>query len=310
MSADTGALLPAHAATLIAAEDWLRIDVADGAPSRLTLRAYLGDIRQHLAWLGTRAPASIDAQVLKEYRGWLLGQSYAPTTVSRKLAAVRRFYALAHANGALPTNPALGLKGPKDKRQLQVKFLAPAQVQDLLRLPDLTTVAGIRDRALLVLLYAHGLRIAEACGLQVTDVDLAAGTFRVLGKGGKLRTLHLTRKTRRELERWLLVRQSVGVKDEHVFVSLHHGDGAHGPGYGLDVRGARYCVQGYFKRAGITGYPHMLRHSNAVHAVQGGAHLLAVRDELGHTDVQTTQIYARLVAQERDNPARFIEAQL
>ncbi len=291
----------------------MRLDVADGAPSRLTMRAYLGDLRQHLAWLGERAPESIDAKVLKEYRAWLIAQKYAPTTVARKLAAVRRFYALAQANGAIPHNPALGLKGPKDKRQLPVKFLTPEQVQDLLRLPDLTTVAGIRDRAMLVLMYAHGLRIAEACGLQLADVNMiegAHGVLRIVGKGQKERTIYLTRKTRRELDRWLSVRKSCGAKDAAVFVSLHHGDAAHGPGYGLDVRGARYMLTGYFKRAGVQAHPHMLRHSGATHALMNGAPLEAIQDELGHASPVTTRQYARIVMNTHNNPAGYVEGAL
>ena len=313
MTASVIDLAPAHAAALITAEDWLRLETADGATSPATLRAYLADWQQHFVWLGARDPQSIDHQTLKQYRAWLVKQDYAPTTIGRKLASVRKFYALAHSYGMLPHNPAADLKPPKDKRAPAVKFLTPEQVKTLLAQPDLTTVAGIRDRAMLVLMYAHGLRSAEVCGLTLAQVDLTAGAhgaLAVLGKGAKVRPAYLTARTRREVERWLLVRQSCGAKDDHVFVSLHHGDAAHGPGYGLDVRGARYMTQGYLRRAGIKGSPHVLRHSFATHALANGAPLEALQDALGHASPATTRIYARTVQTQKNNPAGFVESAL
>jgi len=308
----TAALTPA---LLTQAQRWLAVDVADGAPATATLKAYGADLEQHLYWLGQRnvEPADCDRKTLKEYRAWLVERGYAPATVSRKLASVRRFYGLAHSHGVLPVDPSAGLRGPKDKKQSRVKFLTPEQTRDLLALPDLREPAGIRDRAMLVLLYAHTLRIAEVCGLKLDDVDLAggtAGTLRIVGKGGKERPVFLTPETRRELLRWLTVRRSIGAHDEAVFVSLHHGDGHQGPGYGLDVRGARYMVDKYLtavgaKRAHVSC--HALRHSGATHALMAGAPLEALQDQLGHSDPKTTREYAKVVVDLRHNPASYVE---
>lgn len=295
--------------------DWLAEDVADGAPSPETLRAYRSDLAQHGAWLANEGiePEACDRETLKRYRTWLLGQGYKTSTVNRKLASVRRLYALAEAHGVRAGNPAAGLKGPADRAQSRVKFLTPEQIRAVLALPDVREPKGVRDRAMLVLLYAHTLRIAEVCGLTLADVDLhggETGLLRILGKGRKERPVYLTERTQAELRAWLTVRRSVGAQDAHVFVSLHHGDGSHGPGYGLDVRGARYMVDGYLTVAGLKQAGrscHLFRHSGATHALTNGAPLEALQDQLGHSDPRTTRVYAKVVMDLRHNPAKYVD---
>lgn len=306
--------LPAPA-LLARARGWLAVDVADGAPSDATLKAYTGDLAQHLDWLTERGQDvdACDRQTLKEYRAYLVDRGYQPATITRKLASLRRFYGLAHSHGVLAADPAHGLRAPKDRKQNRVKFLTPEQTRDLLALPDVREVAGIRDRAMLVLLYAHTLRIAEVCGLRLGDIDLAggeAGMLRIVGKGRKERPVYLTPETRREPQRWLTVRRSVGTHDDAVFVSLHNGDGSHGPGYGLDVRGARYMVDKYLTEIGAKRERvscHALRHSGATHALMAGAPLEALQDQLGHSDPKVTRQYAQVVMDLRHNPASYIE---
>lgn len=312
---------------------WMRLDVGDGAASPATLRSYFSDVRQHLCWLFGQgiSPAQADEEVLKDWRAFLLGEGapgllepddprapecYSISTVGRKLASVRRFYQMAHARGALPSNPAEGLKAPKDRtdRAERVKFLTLAAVQRVLQAPDVRTVKGMRDRAILVLMAMHGLRVAEVAGLDLGDLDPEAGeagTLTVIGKGSKQRVIYLTFDTRQEVNRWLSARQLMDVNEAALFLATHQN--GHGPAGRLGVRGIRMMVDVYLRAVGAKAERvscHSLRHSYATHSLAFGAKLAAISKSMGHSSLNTTMVYAHIVDRARENPARFLTGML
>lgn len=312
---------------------WMRLDVGEGAASPATLRSYFSDVRQHLCWLFGQGltPAQADEEVLKSWRAFLLGDgapgllepgnSHAPgcysvSTVGRKLASVRRFYQMAYARGALPANPAEGLKAPKDRtdRAERVKFLTLVAVQRALQAPDVRTVKGMRDRAILVLMAMHGLRVAEVAGLDLGDLDPDAGsdgTLTVIGKGSKQRVIYLTDDTRQELDRWLRARQLMDVNEAALFLATH--ENGHGPAGRLGVRGIRVMVDGYLRAVGAKAAGvscHSLRHSYATHSLAFGAKIAAISKSMGHSSLNTTMVYADIVDRARENPARFLSGML
>jgi site-specific recombinase XerD len=298
-------------AVLRAFDDWMRLDVADGRGSPLTLAAYRGDVKQHLTWLQKQAmmPTGANSFTMKEYRSFLIEQ-YQVSTVGRKLASVRRFYQMAQAHGLIPTNPTHGLKSPADKTAQceKVKYLTLIALRDLLAATETARdqAAQIRDKCIVALMAIHGLRVCEVSRLDVEDVDLGAeeaGTLAVLGKGEKRRTVLLVDDTRVCIEKWLAVRQLMHAESAALFLALV------GPAERMSTRGLRCMVDGYLKKIGAKrpGVScHALRHTYATQSLAAGASLLAISGSLGHSSVTTTQVYAQIVEKGRSNPAKFL----
>lgn len=298
---------------LAAFADFLRLDVAQGDASPETIRNYTGQVMSFLTWCeGQRIhPALVTDGDLKEYRKDLVAQGYARSTVAAKLNAVGRFYAMAQARGYRPDNPAQGIKAPKDRtdRAERVKWLPLAAIQAILDAPDLETVKGKRDRAMLALLALHGLRVSEVARLEMADLDLEAGKVSVLGKGQKRRSVLLVGRSKATLVDWLVIRSQAAQENETaVFVSLR--DRLNGnQGTGLTRRAIRKTVDGYLealglKREGVSC--HSLRHSFATLSRAAGAKLDALAQAMGHSSVTVTQVYADIVDREAENPARFL----
>jgi len=316
------ALVPVREPTiddvLEAFRGWMRLDVADGNPSPETVRSYFSDVKQHLEWL-RRVGAwgcegvgeGVDEGELKEYRAWLV-ERYAVSTVGRKLASVRRFYEMAQARGMIGGNPAKGLRSPRDKteRHERVKYLPLETVRRVLKAPNVRRPKGIRDRAVLMLMALHGLRVIEVARLDLEDLDLEvgeAGSLEVLGKGDKRRTILLTEETREVLRMWLAARALMRPGTPAVFLTMHWSNGGE-PGR-IGTRGIRQMVDGYLravgaKKAGVSC--HALRHSYATLALAAGGSLLAISGSLGHASVTTTQVYAKIVDKARYNPAKLL----
>lgn len=314
-----GALVPMRPPTvddvLEAFQRWMRLDVAEGNASPQTLRAYFSDVRQHLVWLAGEGmrPAEAGEEELKAYRAYLV-ERYSVSTVGRKLASVRRFYGMAQARGLIGHNPAAGLKAPRDKteRSERVKYLPLEAVRRVLAAPNVNTPKGIRDRAVLVLMALHGLRVCEVHRLDLEDVNLEkgeAGELRVFGKGSKWRTVLLTAETREVLRMWLAARALMRSGSRAVFLTMHWTDAVATPGERISTRGLRRMVNGYLevcgvKREGVSC--HALRHSYATLSLAAGASLLAISGSLGHSSVTTTQVYAKIVDRAKHNPAKLL----
>lgn len=259
-----------------------------------TVVAYRRDAAQLAAFcdgFGIDDPADVEPLVLRRWLAALAGNDYARASVARKTAAVRVFFACLQRRGLVSRDPAAQLGTPKRGRRLP-KALRADQVAALLSAPDAATPLGLRDRAVLEALYASGARISELCGLDVDDLDLAAASARLLGKGRKERIVPLGEPACVAVERWLdggrpALVAAAGQAPPAVFLSRRGGR--------MTDDDARAAVRHAGATAGLGSVtPHQLRHSYATHLLEGGADLRAVQELLGHVSLATTQIYTHV----------------
>lgn len=273
---------------------FLRAVAIDHDRSPHTVAAYRADVQQLAGFCaehGIDAPAEVVQLVLRRYLAWLGESGYARASVARKAAAVRTFFAFCRRRGDVARDPARFLATPKQGRSLP-RVLRPDQVERLLAAPDAATPLGLRDRALLELLYGAGARVAEACGLDLDAVDLPGGQLRLHGKGRKERLVPLGDPAVDALRAYLAqgrpaLAAAAGRASPAVFLGTL--------GSRLGTRGARTAVSRAARAAGLGRVtPHTLRHSYATHLLEGGADLRSVQELLGHATLGTTQRYTHL----------------
>ncbi|MCB0930593.1 MAG: tyrosine recombinase XerC [Mycobacterium sp.] len=266
--------------------------------SEHTRRAYLTDLRSLFAFLDSRAPgAGLGALSLPMLRSWLAAQAgggAARTTLARRTSAVKTFTAWATRRGLLADDPAARLQVPKARRTLpsvlrQDQALAAMEAASLGA--EQCDPLALRDRLIVEMLYATGIRVSELCGLDIDDVDTARRLLRVLGKGNKQRTVPFGKPAHTALDAWLSEgRPALATSSSGPALLL-------GPrGRRLDPRQARTVVHqtvGAVPGAPDIG-PHGLRHSAATHLLEGGADLRVVQELLGHSTLATTQLYTHV----------------
>lgn len=262
-----------------------------------TVEAYRRDLEQGIAVMaaleGGRPPTPerLGAGLARRYLARLVQQGLARSSVARKLAAWRSFCGYLCLRGVLPGNPFAGLPAPRVRRRMP-RALGAEEAFRLVEAPSGDDPLRLRDRALLELLYAAGLRVAELVGLDLGDLDCEGGTVRVRGKGNRERVVPVGRPALGALERYLRAgRPALRPRDQAVFVN--------GRGTRLTTRGARMVVARYGGRAGLPYdvYPHLLRHTFATHLLEGGADLRVVQELLGHARLATTQVYTHVTVE-------------
>jgi integrase/recombinase XerD len=262
--------------------------------SRNTLDAYRSDLQQLGAFLHERGVAVEHAQHA-DLAAWLTSLAEggaAPATLQRKTACLRSFFRHLRREGTVEHDPTADLRAPRKAPRLP-KVLSRDEVAALLAAPKGTEPAALRDRALLELMYACGLRASECVGLEVADVDVTSGVLRARGKGGKERMVPVGGKAiealRAYLHRGRPVMAGLGGAKQ-LFLNQR--------GTGLTRQGLYKIVQGHAKAVGLAEKmsPHTLRHTFATHLLSGGCDLRAVQEMLGHADIATTQIYTHLSA--------------
>jgi integrase/recombinase XerD len=268
--------------------------------SRNTLEAYRSDLLQYGAFMDRRGAGVLVADhgdlaaFLSELAAGTPGRlPVAAATLQRKAACLRSFYRHLRREGVIEHDPTAELRGPRKTQRLP-QVLTREEVARLLAEPRGTDPRALRDRALLELMYACGLRASEAIGLQVGDLDLVEGVLRARGKGAKERLVPVGRQAiaavRTYLERGRP--RLVELRPEpHLFVNQR--------GTGLTRQGLYKIVQGHARGAGLDDKmsPHTLRHSFATHLLAGGCDLRSLQEMLGHADLATTQIYTHLSAE-------------
>jgi integrase/recombinase XerC len=263
-----------------------------------TLAAYAGDLVQMAAYLEGEAITSERAVTVAALRGYLAHlntSDYARTTVARKLAAARSLFRWAHRHGLLADDPARSLRAPRKGARLP-KWMHHDELQVLLALPD-ATPSGLRDRAILELLYASGLRAGEAVALRLDDVDLQAHEVRVReGKGGRDRIALMGGPAAAALSRYLEAGRpplAARSRSDQGALFLNRWGGR------LSDRGVRRIFDKYAagacRRLKIT--PHVLRHTFATHLLDHGADLRSVQELLGHASIATTQVYTHVTSE-------------
>jgi len=272
--------------------------------SNNTIEAYKNDLNQFTAFVSEQGPkhdgtevswASVDRSFLLNYMVNLKERSYAPATMARKVAAVKSFFNFLVSEGTLEKNPAEGITGPKVGKSLP-RAISVEEVERLLEQSGkLSTPEAKRDRAMLELMYATGMRVTELVSLNVRDVNLKAGYVRCFGKGSKERIIPIHNKAIRAVKSYVddgrarLLGVTGGVA---LFLNRR--------GQRLTRQGFWLILKGYAKKANITTEltPHVLRHSIATHLLHSGKmNLRELQELLGHANISTTQIYTHLTTE-------------
>ncbi len=252
-----------------------------------TLRGYatdLAELRRFLAGRGVSDLAGVDTRAVRAYLAWLHERGLSKATIARKLASARSCLRFLARRGMIDVNPARQVRSPRLGRRLP-SFLPKDEATELLDQKPEKSEAGRRDHALLELLYATGLRVAECCGLDPNDLDRSQGTVRVLGKGGKERVVPVGETALEAVDAYMKMR----------------GDGT-GPlfrnarGGRLTTRSVHRVVKERARQAGISQRvtPHTLRHTFATHMLGEGADLRLIQELLGHSRLSTTQRYTHV----------------
>jgi len=270
-----------------AVESFLALAAARLAPR--TVEAYRRDLTHLTGWLG-RSPADVSADELAAYVAQLRADGLAPTTVARRLAAVRSFFRHQVLLGTRTDNPAANVELPKRRRTLP-RTLSPAEVERLLDAAAGTTPRALRDRALGELLYGGGLRVSETVGLDRQSVDLENRLVRCLGKGSKERVVPIGREAADAVRRYLARGRPYLERRNRSELFLNANGGP------LTRAGAFLILRRLAAKAGLEPeriHPHLLRHSFATHLLEGGADLRAVQEMLGHADLATTELYTHV----------------
>jgi integrase/recombinase XerD len=265
--------------------------------SRNTLEAYRGDLLQlgrflaehHLSALDA-GPADVGDFLTQLATGDDEHRPASPATIHRKSACLRSFYRHLRREGLLESDPTATLSAPRRSRKLP-QVLTRDEVERLLSQPSGTDAPALRDRALLELMYASGLRASEAIGLELGDIDLEERVLRTHGKGSKERIVPIGQAALKAIEVYLkrgrpdLVKNNV---ESHIFVNFRGGQ--------LTRQGLYKIVRRHALTAGLADRmsPHTLRHTFATHLLSGGCDLRSVQEMLGHADVSTTQLYTHL----------------
>lgn len=256
-----------------------------------TIQAYSRDLVRFFMYLESRnlTPFEIARGCIRDYVG-TLSSRLSKRSQARNISAIKTFFRFLVSEGRMKENPARLMETPRIPRKLP-DILSLDEVMQLLVQPDITTPLGQRDRAMLELLYATGLRVSELVGLRVSDVKLEAGYVKTLGKGAKERLVPFGEKALQAVRAYLSYGRPALLKDGHP------------PHLFLNFRGKPLTRQGFWKIAGNHGRaagikkrikPHGLRHSFASHLLEAGADLRSVQVMLGHVDITTTQIYTHV----------------
>jgi integrase/recombinase XerC len=280
--------------------DFLRHLSLERHASGYTVKSYREDLAQAIEFFRGRAPAGgelgvtqITSRHLRAFTVWLHEQKYAKATIARRLAALRSWFRYLCRQGVLTTNPADGLRGPRQDRTLPT-YLPEEQIVRLVESPAAATSLDLRDRAILEALYSAGLRVSELTGLDLGDLDLAEGVATVRGKGKKERLAFFGGSALEAMKAWLAAREQLLVQKARTRTS---------PAVFLNKNGTRLTPRSvgrllakYLARAGLDprASPHSLRHSFATHLLDRGADVRSVQELLGHRSLATTQIYTHV----------------
>ncbi len=276
-------------------ERFLRYLAAEKGCSPLTIKSYREDLLQFEEFLssaGCRSPAEASSPLLRRFAAGLHAAGYAPSTVARKLASMRSLYAFGLREGWVRANPAKPLRSPRQPRKLP-KFLTSEEIARLLAAPRPEAAGGLRDRAILELMYSAGVRVQELVNLDDADLDLRNATVRVRGKGRRERLGIVGSHAREAIKAWMASRPRPAAAagraaSQPLFTNKF--------GRRLSVRGVARLLEKHLAVAGLTGRasPHTLRHSFATHLLDAGADIRSVQELLGHKSLVTTQIYTHV----------------
>jgi len=261
--------------------------------SQYTLRNYLHDLRHFIDYAVKENIATledVDIQLLRLYIASLLEEGYEKSSIARKLSALRSFYSYLTQVNIITKNPLLTISSPKLTKRLPM-FLSTDEVNKIIMTPDSSTPLGMRDKAMLEILYASGLRVSEIASLDIANVNLEEREIRVLGKGSKERITLMGKPAVSAIDFYIREGRPklIGKRSTDALFLNRYGSR-------LSKRSIEQILSRYATAAGLTKrvFPHMIRHSFATHLLDGGADLRVVQELLGHASLSTTQIYTHV----------------
>ncbi len=280
-------------------EEFKSYIIAEKNFSKHTAKAYCSDILSFLVWMDSESCEDVSFQKVREYLHFIQKFNYKKTTVARKIASLRTFYKYLYRERKVDSNPAINLNTPKRPKSLP-KFLTPDEVEQILNNIKIETPAGYRNRTILELLWATGMRISELSGLNFGDLNLEHNEIRVFGKGSKERIILVTDRAKNFLERYIesaraLIPKGFPVpdtsEDSPVFIN--------NTGYRLQTKTVRNVINDVVEKINLPKHvtPHVFRHSFATHLIENGADLRVVQELLGHASISNTQIYTHVSTQ-------------
>ena len=267
--------------------------------SEYTAKAYYSDILSYLIWLDGQRCEDVNFSKVREYLHFIQKFNYKKTTVARKIASIRTFYKYLYREKKVDNNPAQNLISPKRPKSLP-KFLTTDEIEQILSNINIDTPAGYRNRAILELLWASGMRVSELSGLNFGNLNLDNNEITVFGKGAKERIILITDRAKTYLQGYIDCARSLVAKgytlppvseDTPVFINK--------TGYRLQTRMIRNVINEIVEKIELPKKvtPHMFRHSFATHLLENGADLRVVQELLGHASISNTQIYTHISMQ-------------
>jgi len=252
-----------------------------------TLQNYARDIRRLQAWAADKG-RRIERLERKDLREWIASMSregLAPSSIARAVSAARGFFRFLMLDRHVQRDPTEDIHTPQQSSHLP-KFLTEEEMERLLRAPDIKTEVGVRDRAMIELMYAAGLRVSELCSLKVADVELDGAIVSCYGKGSKQRRIPIGKSAVHWIQRYIAVRDRLGSNNPVLFLNR---------GRALTRQLAWSLIKTYAAKAQVPDIsPHTLRHSFGTHLMQHGADSRSVQALLGHSDISTTEIYTHI----------------
>lgn len=266
--------------------------------SKHTAKAYCSDILDFLLWIGDTDVGEVTLAKVREYLHFIQKFNYKKSTIARKIASLRTFYKFLYREKRSDSNPAMSLNAPKRAKSLP-KFLTPFEVEQILNNINIETPAGFRNKAILELLWATGMRVSELSGLNFEDLNLEENEIRVFGKGAKERIILVTDRAKSFLERYIKTARPIIAKgytvneneDSPVFINS--------TGFRLQTQSIRKAINEVVDKIQLPKHvtPHVFRHSFATHLIENGADLRVVQELLGHASISNTQIYTHISSQ-------------
>ncbi len=264
--------------------------------SKNTVKAYNSDILSFLVWLNEKDISEVTYSLIREYLLYIQQFNYSKTTTSRKIASLRTFYRYLYREKVIETNPAIGVHSPKRGKNLP-NFLTEPEIEQVLNNVKMDTPAGYRNRTILELLYATGMRISELSSLNFENLNLEENEIKVFGKGAKERIVLVSSRAKEFLKTYIKTVRALIFKDD--------GQGPETPvfinktGYRLQPQSVRSAINEVVDKIELPKHvtPHVFRHSFATKLLENGADLRVVQELLGHSSISNTQIYTHVSAE-------------
>ncbi len=261
--------------------------------SKHTVTAYSADILSFIVWLKDRNIKDVTYNTIREYLLYIQQFNYSKTTTARKIASLRTFYRFLYRERVIETNPALGIHSPKRGKSLP-EFLTEEEIDKILNKINIDSPAGYRNRTILELLYATGMRISELSSLNFENLNLEENEIKVFGKGAKERIVLVSERAKKFLEtyiktvRYLIFNSNNQNQDDPVFINK--------TGYRLQPQSVRLAIKDVVDKIELPKHvtPHVFRHSFATKLLENGADLRIVQELLGHSSISNTQIYTHV----------------